>query len=74
MKNLRDGMGSAKKEMDASEEEAPADKPRKRRLLLQRSRLPKRPKRKMRPKLLSLLQRLKKSSTFSLPGNMRRVG
>lgn len=29
VKNLRDGMGSAKKEMDASEEEAPADKPRK---------------------------------------------
>lgn len=29
VKNLRDGMGSAKKEMDASEEEAPAEKPRK---------------------------------------------
>lgn len=29
VKNLRDGMGSAKKEMEASEEEAPAEKPRK---------------------------------------------
>ena len=29
VKNLRDGMGSAKKDMDASEEEAPAEKPRK---------------------------------------------
>lgn len=29
VKNLRDGMGSAKKEMDASEGEAPAEKPRK---------------------------------------------
>ena len=29
VKNLRDGMGSAKKEIEESEEEAPAEKPRK---------------------------------------------